>query len=118
MTDNRTLSYYDINAEAFFAQTVDVDMSPLHARFLAHIPPGGHIVDAGCGSGHDAKAFIERGYQVTAFDASLALAEKASGLLGINVHCRTFSDMTEVNVFTACGHVPLCSTSRQADCQR
>lgn len=99
MTDNRTLSYYDVNAEAFFAQTIDVDMTPLYERFLAHIPTGGHIVDAGCGSGRDSKAFIERGYQVTAFDASRALAEKASGLLGINVQCRTFGDMTEVNTF-------------------
>lgn len=51
-------------------------MSPLRERFLAHIPAGGYIVDAGCGSGRDAKAFIARGYQFTAFDASLALAGK------------------------------------------
>lgn len=101
MTDNRTLSYYDTNAEAFFAETVDVYMSPLYGRFLDRIPAGGPIVDAGCGFGRDAKAFMERRYQVTAFDASLTLAQKASGLLGIKVQCRIFDDVTEVDTFDA-----------------
>ncbi|MES2899507.1 MAG: class I SAM-dependent methyltransferase [Pseudomonadota bacterium] len=112
MTDSPTLRYYEANADTFFDQTVDVDMSPLYARFLGHVPLGAHIVDAGCGSGRDAKAFMARGYQVTAFDASAALAERASALLGIPVPCRSFADITEVDVYDgvwACAsllHVP------------
>ncbi len=70
MTD--THSYYEQNAEQFFADTVDVDMSVLYARFLESIPAGGYILDAGCGSGRDSKAFASSGYRVAAFDASPA----------------------------------------------
>jgi SAM-dependent methyltransferase len=61
-----TQNYYEQNAEQFFADTIAVDMSALYARFLASIPAGGSILDAGCGSGRDAKAFALRGYRVAA----------------------------------------------------
>lgn len=91
--------YYEENASSFFADTVSVDMSGLHERFLAMIDVGGHILDAGCGSGRDAKAFLERGYQVTAFDASAGLAKLASVHLGQSVAVRSFSDVTETAVY-------------------
>jgi SAM-dependent methyltransferase len=100
MTDS-TISYYDNHADIFYEQTVDVDMSPLYERFLAHVPDGGHILDAGCGSGRDAKAFLDRGYAVTAFDASAALAAKASALLGQEVRCRRFDEIDEIGKFDA-----------------
>ena len=96
-----TVGYYDTNADAFFDQTIGVDMTPLYARFLAHVPPGGHIEDAGCGSGRDAKAFLERGYQVSAFDASAELAQRASRLLSIPVQCRRFDEIAEVESYDA-----------------
>ena len=76
-----SIAYYEEHAQTFFDGTVALDLSPLHQRFLAHLPTGGHILDAGCGSGRDARAFLEQGYTVTAFDAAPALAELAS------VHC-------------------------------
>ena len=65
-----TLDYYNRNADSFFESTACVDMSPLYERFLALVGPQGTILDAGCGSGRDAKAFRDLGYQVSAFDAS------------------------------------------------
>ena len=112
MTDASTLHYYDTQADTFYDQTVNVDMSALYEKFLAYIPPGGHLLDAGCGSGRDAKAFLERRFQVTAFDASAALAKKASALLGQEVRCCRFDQVTEVSQFDgvwACAsllHVP------------
>ncbi len=41
------------------------------------------ILDAGCGSGRDAKAFLERGYTVSAFDASPVLARLATVHTGL-----------------------------------
>lgn len=72
------IAYYQEHAQTFFDGTVDLNLSALHQRFLAHLPAGGHILDAGCGSGRDARAFLEQGYTVTAFDAAPALAELAS----------------------------------------
>lgn len=99
MTAASTINYYNTNASAFYQQTVNVDMSPLYQRFLTHMPNGGHILDAGCGSGRDAHAFLAQGYQVTAFDASKALARKASSLLGQNVRCCRFDEIAEIGVF-------------------
>ncbi|RNE89723.1 bifunctional 2-polyprenyl-6-hydroxyphenol methylase/3-demethylubiquinol 3-O-methyltransferase UbiG [Marichromatium sp. AB31] len=88
-----TLDYYNTHASAFFAATHDVDMEPLYARFLAHVPPGGRLLDAGCGSGRDTRAFLERGYTVTAFDASPTLATLATAHCGIDVEIRRFQEI-------------------------
>lgn len=86
-------SYYDTNADAFFAQTVDADMGELHRRFLAHVPPGGCILDAGCGSGRDTRAFLTQGFRVVAFDASLEMVKLASDHCGLVVRWMRFDDM-------------------------
>lgn len=101
MTDDLTHKFYEDNAEAFFKQTVHVDMSPLYGRFLQHVPAGGSILDAGCGSGRDSKAFKELGFQVTAFDAAPALVAKASALLGQDVLLRRFDELDFVESFDA-----------------
>lgn len=91
-----TIDFYDQNADAFFSDTVNVDMSALYARFLQGIPLAGLLLDAGCGSGRDSKAFLSMGYRVSAFDASSALAEKAATLMGQPVATRTFDQVDEV----------------------
>jgi len=57
-------------------------MSALYARFLESVPLAGLLLDAGCGSGRDSKAFLAMGYRVCAFDASPALVEMAAALMG------------------------------------
>ena len=94
-----TLVYYEENAARFFAETANVDMSALHARFLAHVVPGGLILDAGCGSGRDAKAFLLRNYRIVAFDASPRLAELAARHLEQPVAVRTFADVSEEDLY-------------------
>lgn len=91
---NRTQDYYHQNADAFFDDTVEVDMSPLYRRFLPLVREGAAILDAGCGSGRDALAFANLGYSVTAFDASPALAALAENHFGGPVHCLRFQDIT------------------------
>ena len=91
-----TVNFYNHNAASFFADTVAVEMSELHARFLSHVPLGGLILDAGCGSGRDSKAFFTLGYRVSAFDASPALAQLASDLIGQSVAIRTFDQVDEI----------------------
>lgn len=108
-----TLQYYNKNAAKFFQQTVDVDMSALHERFLRCVPAGGTILDAGCGSGRDGKAFLAQGYRVVAFDASPELAVLATEFLGQPVAVRTFAEVDEVDAYDgiwACAsllHLPM-----------
>jgi SAM-dependent methyltransferase len=110
--EDTTTRYYTENAEAFFADTVTVPMDPLYARFLPHIPAGGHILDAGCGSGRDTQAFLARGYRVTAFDASPTLAALAEHHTGRTVQVLRFQDLAwrrEFDGIWACAsllHVP------------
>jgi len=105
--------YYEQFAADFFGSTVGVDMTPIHQRFLAQLKPQAHILDAGCGSGRDAKAFAEAGFRVSAFDASAELAKLASAHCGFEVATRRFEDIDEVAQFDGiwcCAsllHVPL-----------
>jgi len=88
------IGYYQQNAGTFCADTVEVDMTPLYRRFLRLLPEQARILDAGCGSGRDARAFAELAHQVAAFDASSALTALAERHTGQPVHCLRFQDMT------------------------
>jgi len=88
-----TLKYYQDNAQTFFNGTVNVDMSSLYETFTRHLAPGARVLDAGCGSGRDAKAFLEMGYQVEAFDASSAMVELAREHTGLPVQVKTFAEV-------------------------
>lgn len=87
------MDYYEHNAQSFFEATVDVDMTPFYQRFLPLLPPAGRILDAGCGSGRDLRAFAELGYRVTAFDASPALIALAEAYAGQPVFLARFQDI-------------------------
>ena len=95
----KNLDYYNNNAEQFFEQTYQVDMHSLYQQFLEHVPQGGSILDLGCGSGRDALAFKELGYQVDATDYSSELVEKASKLTGLNVRLESFYELSETNKY-------------------
>ena len=67
---HQTLTYYNQNADQFYAGTVNVDFAAHRQRFLSYLPKPATILDFGCGSGRDAKAFLDQGYQVEAIDGS------------------------------------------------
>lgn len=96
---DKNTEYYRENAISFFEKTVAVDMATLHETFLSKLPEQAKIVDAGCGSGRDAKAFFDRGHVVNAFDASADLAKLASGYCGLQVTVRTFAEVAEVDEY-------------------
>lgn len=98
---NSTALYYDTFAKDFAEGTVHADMSALYERFLPLIPEGAYILDAGCGSGRDAKRFLSLGHRVLAFDASPELARIASEYLQADVLVKTFQTLEESNRFDA-----------------
>ncbi|QEY58997.1 methyltransferase domain-containing protein [Pseudomonas sp. C27(2019)] len=112
-----TVQFYETNAEQFAQDTLEVDMSALHERFLAMIPPASRVLDAGCGAGRDTAAFLQLGYEVEAFDASAKLVEIAKEVSGIAVQHSTFLNFTSKQPFAgiwACAsllHVPAVSMS-------
>jgi SAM-dependent methyltransferase len=88
-----SVDFYDRNADAFFSSTVGLDMGAIRARFLAHLPAGARVLDAGCGSGRDALAFHQAGYAVDAFDASEQLVDLARGYTGLPIKVLKFADL-------------------------
>lgn len=89
-----TVEYYDRHAVAYARDTLGVEMGDLYEPFLSLVPPAGHVLDAGCGSGRDSRAFIARGYTVTAVDASTELARMASELVGRPVLVMRFQSLS------------------------
>ena len=106
------MDYYTNNAKAYVESTLHVDMQPLYQRFLPLQPERAHILDVGCGSGRDARYFIEHGYQVTAFDASAEITALAEKEIGQPVQVQRLQDIQYNNQFDgiwACAsllHVP------------
>jgi SAM-dependent methyltransferase len=92
-------AYYEAHAEQYARDTVGIDMAEFYEAFLALVPPGGHILDAGCGSGRDAREFKRRGYRVTAMDASAEMARVASAVVGEAVEVRRFQDVDAQEAF-------------------
>lgn len=63
--------------------------SAARQSFLALLPPGAHLLEAGCGEGDDLCFFRQQGLVVTAFDARLAQARITSRRSGQPVRvCR------------------------------
>lgn len=96
-----THAFYAKNAEAYAKQTLALDMSVPQRRLLDALAPGGHILDAGCGAGRDARAFKDAGFTVSAFDACPELACIASRTLGQPVKVMRFQDLEAEHAFDA-----------------
>ena len=94
-----TIEYYDGNAGAFIERALDVDLSDEYEAFLPHLAAGAHILDAGCGSGRDARIFRDMGYQVTAFDGSIEMVRHASAHAGLHVEHLRFKEVTWEHAF-------------------
>ena len=109
----RTLDYYECNAERYSSATLDADLSCLYQAFLRSLPKGARILDAGSGSGRDSLAFLRQGYNVSAFDASLALCRLSEQLTGVStreIQFQDFEGCKEYDGIWACAsllHVPI-----------
>ncbi|GAA0560570.1 hypothetical protein GCM10010172_49620 [Paractinoplanes ferrugineus] len=67
---DRTAASYDRIAEKFAARWFDhPPVRPLE-MFAGHLPRSARVLDAGCGPGHHAKWFAERGHDVVGVDIS------------------------------------------------
>lgn len=91
--NNKTLDYYNQNADTFFSGTVSVDFKQTQNRFLDCLNEGAYILDFGCGSGRDTKYFLEAGMKVDAIDGSEEMCRIASEYTGIKVQQMLFQEL-------------------------
>ena len=91
--DDKTLDYYNQNADTFFSSTVSVDFQQTQNKFLDCLQAGACILDFGCGSGRDTKYFLEAGMKVDAIDGSEEMCRIASEYTGIEVQQMLFQEL-------------------------
>ena len=92
---SNSIGYYNTNADQFFASTIGADISELRNRFTKYLNQGDYILDLGCGSGRDTKAFLDQEFRVDAIDGSEELCKKASEYTEIQVKNQCFQDLNE-----------------------
>ena len=64
----KTINYYNQNAASFASGTQDADMEELRRKFADKLRAESFILDFGCGSGRDTRAFLSDGFRVEALD--------------------------------------------------
>ncbi len=96
---NKTIEYYEQNAQAFASGTLEVDFAYVQEKFLHYMPAGALILDFGCGSGRDTKFFIDKGFRVEAVDGSEELCRIATENTGIKVKRMLFSELNETEKY-------------------
>lgn len=110
---SNTLKYYSMNAENFYQNTVSVEFTDTQSKFLSKLDKNAYILDFGCGSGRDTKAFLNQGYHVEATDGSAELCKLATQYTGIPVRHMLFQELSDVDQYDgiwACSsilHLPL-----------
>ena len=97
--EDKTLQYYTENLQAFVDGTLSADMSEARQLFLQNLPKHARLLDFGCGSGRDTKAFLNLGYQVDACDGSAELCQIAGEVTGIQIRQMLFQDLDDIAVY-------------------
>ena len=95
--DEETLNFYRRNAEAYAAWAKAP--SARLTGFLALLPPGGSILELGCGAGNHSAKMLEAGFAVRPTDGSPELAEAASRRLGRTVETMLFHELDEQEAY-------------------
>ena len=92
---NTTLEFYNKNTQNFISDTVSCDMSENQNEFISLLPVSASILDFGCGSGRDSKAFLDKGFVVDASDGCEAFCKAASNFTGLKVKHLLFTELCE-----------------------
>ena len=96
--DQATLQFYRGQAESYAGREITSRKARL-AAFLALLPPGGHILELGCGAGGDTAEMLAQGFDVRATDGSPEMAAVASKRLGRPVETLLFHELDEVEAY-------------------
>ena len=77
-----TVATYDRIATRFADQWWDTRLAGPMLRFGASLPPGGVVVDLGCGPGRDSAWLAEQGFTALGLDASQGMVDEARRRVG------------------------------------
>jgi SAM-dependent methyltransferase len=89
--DETTLQFYRSNAESYAAWAKAPSTRLI--GFLGLLPPGGSILELGCGAGNHATEMLARGFDLRATDGSPEMAGMASRKLNHPVEVMLFDQL-------------------------
>ena len=95
--DEETLRFYRSNAQAYAGR--EIAKHQRLSRFLALLPPGGTILELGCGAGANSAQMLAAGFDVSPTDGSPEMASEASRRLGRPVETLLFHDLSKVEAY-------------------
>jgi len=95
--DEQTLRFYSGNAQAYAGR--EITKHTRLTRFLALLPPGGTILELGCGAGADSAQMLACGFDVCPTDGSPEMAAEASRRLGRPVETLLFHELNKVEAY-------------------
>lgn len=114
-----TSEFYANNSQTYYDETLAYDINHVRDRFVSLLPNTGlntpHILDLGCGSGRDSKAFIDAGFTVTALEASKDLALLAEAHIGqavMNIRYQQLRVKNTYDAIWACASLLHCPKSQ------
>tara|TARA_B100000378_G_C17870848_1_gene352018 strand:- start:16 stop:615 length:600 start_codon:yes stop_codon:yes gene_type:complete len=93
MSIDKTIDFYNKNAENYCSKTIGIDLTQIYEKFLKYIPKQGAILDLGCGSGRDSLYFLNNGFDVTSMDASIEMVKLSSKLINQKTIHRKIEDI-------------------------
>lgn len=97
MSDARTLAVYAERGDDYAAMMDrEAARDPMIGRFIAGCPPGGRVLDLGCGTGHYARLMAQAGLAVEALDAVPEMVERAARLPGVAARLGVFADLDAI----------------------
>ena len=96
------MNYYDRYAEKYFVETINLNLTERHNRFLGNFKnKPKNLLDVGCGSCRDTQAFLNKGIEVLPMDNSIELARVVHKELGIDVLVEDIRNWNSFMVFDA-----------------
>jgi len=95
--DETTLQFYRQNAQSY-ADWAKAPSTRLKG-FLALLPPGGAILELGCGAGNHAAMMLAEGFSLRATDGSPEMAAIASQRLGHPVEAMRFDELDALEAY-------------------
>jgi SAM-dependent methyltransferase len=95
--DKETLQFYRSNAQSYadWAKAPSTRLSD----FLTLLPPGGTILELGCGAGNHSALMLAAGFKLRATDGSPEMAAIASQRLGHPVETMLFDELGEHDAY-------------------
>ena len=99
MSDVETIQVYDDRSDDYAKLAESFEDDPILAHFITACPPGGKVLDLGCGPGTEAAVMASAGLEVEALDASKRMVALANQHEGVNARHGTFDAVEGTDIY-------------------